>query len=59
MGSDPYINTERNEYQSINKKMRNANKLIRLANATTGPEKEVHIKKLEKLIDKYGLPSLA
>jgi len=38
---------------SARKRASNVNKHIRIARATTGHEQEVHVRKAQKLIDRY------
>jgi len=47
------------EQQSYNKKVANVEKHLRVARACKDPhEKQVHIEKAEKLIERYGFPKL-
>ena len=48
-------NQKRNEFQSKNRKRINVQKHVRLAYATSGHEQEVHVKKAEKLMDRYKM----
>lgn len=55
---DPSSSKTFGRVHSQRKRLANVNKHIRIANATSGHEREVHVEKARKLAKRYGLPSL-